>query len=74
MTVNISSIFGWKKIQKVISSRFEVATNPTVKNARLAVSILAAYDVFFEPSELRAEPNIEKTMDAFLLKRTQTLQ
>jgi hypothetical protein len=74
MTLNISSIFGWKKIQKIVTSKFEITTNPITKSARPAVSILAAYDMFFEASGIGAELNIERTMGALLLKRTQALQ
>jgi hypothetical protein len=74
MTLNISSIFGWKKIQKIVTSKFEVTTNPIAKNAGPAVSILAAYDMLFEASSVGAELNIERTMGALLLKRTQALQ
>jgi hypothetical protein len=74
MTVNISGLFGWKRIQKIGTSKFGVTKNPAARNTKLAVSILAAYDVVPEIDGLRPEQNIERAMDTFLLKRTQILQ
>ena len=74
MTVNKSSMLGWKKIEKAITSSFGVAKNPAARNARLAVSILAAYDVPQEVDGLEAGPHFERTMCTMLLKRAQILQ
>lgn len=74
MTVNKSSMLGWEKIEKVITSSFGVAKNPAARNARLAVSILAAYDVPQEAGGLEPEPHFERAMCTELLKRAQILQ
>jgi hypothetical protein len=74
MTVNIRGLFGWRRIQKIGTSRLGVAKNSAAKNKKLAVSILAAYDVVPEVDGLRAEQNIERAMGTLLLKRTQILQ
>ncbi len=74
MTVKIIGLFGWKRIQKTRTSKFGVTKNPVARDTKLAVSILAAHDVVPEIDGFRSEQNIERTMDIFLLKRTQILQ
>ena len=77
MTVNKSSMLGWKKIERVLTSRFGVVEKPAARNASaraLAVSILAAYDVPQEVGRLEAEPHFERTMCTALIKRAQILQ
>jgi len=67
-------MLGWKKIEKVITSRSVAVESPAARNGRLAVSILAAYDVLQEESVLKAEPSYERTMCTALIKRAQILQ
>jgi len=67
-------MLGWKKVEKRSLPKFGVAKGPITPNTRLAISILAAYDI---PQEIRSpETNayLERTVDASLLKRTQMLQ
>ena len=74
MTVRISRMLGWKKVEKRSLPKFGIAKGPIAPNTRLAISILAAYDI---PQEIRSsETNacLGRTVDALLLKRTQMLQ
>lgn len=74
MAVYISRMLSWKKVEKQSLPKFGVAKGPIAPNTRLAISILAAYDI---PQEIRSsETNtrLARRVDALLLKRTQMLQ
>jgi hypothetical protein len=68
MTVHMSRVLGWKKVEKG-NAKFGFVKIPAALNKRLATSILAAYD---NPQE--AGDYFKRTVDALLLKRTQILQ
>jgi hypothetical protein len=74
MTVHISRMLGWKKVEKRSLPKYGIAKSSIALNTRLATSILGAYDI---PQEIRSpETNgcLGRTVDALLLKRTQMLQ
>ena len=74
MTVHMSRMLGWKKVEKQSLPKFGVAEGPIAPNTRLAISILAACDIPQEIWNPETNACLGTTVDALLLKRTQMLQ
>jgi hypothetical protein len=67
-------MLGWKKVEKQSQPKFGIVKAPIAPNTRLAISILAAYDILQEIRSSESNVCLGRTVDALLLKRTQMLQ